>query len=586
MAEYNNENSPNKKPKYKLSRLKKTGIAIGLTLALITTACTGGIISIVNEYSPSSYSTVSTTNNTNTINNESTITKDYIDVLKSNEFKVYDENSTTTQIVLNNYNFLNFTNTLNNSDYTFDMAKYYGLTETLELYKTTEINKSTNSNLLDSSGNLDPTKLMQQVQENNKNYMAQGKNSINAFYTDLSTSEISKICTLIAEVVNSKFNNLEINKVANTLTQLTMFERTGSASNAYITNNLTFVYNPTMTGMYADVKQITGEHNSEEDTLKSVIVHEIMHLIEYSASDNNNENGIETGICRMYNVPMKEDKVPVDSLWNSWILEAAAELGMADYLNIKPGTYEKKISYARAYNLSRFNDLNLETQGIEDVAFNHNLEEAFKDLEINTIEEQEEFLKFMYSVEITQTNPDDFWKNYTKLTGQNPTEQEKTAIRMDIRTDAVKYLTRNFYQNLADAIYEGNVTDINTTFYLIRNWEIDTYNHLEYTKTTSLPHAQDFILWHDQIQNSFFTALAESNGLTQEQVLSMYDEYNLQVSEEDRIYDNCNLSRYSDYTQTYITSAKENYSTANYSRNSDMKDYINSNNKKYETYTK
>jgi hypothetical protein len=103
-----------------------------------------------------------------------------------------------------------------------------------------------------------------------------------------------------------------------------------------------------MSGLYADMQEIQGTSNSKEETLKQVITHEVMHLLQYSASDTNDKNGLESGICRMYNLPNSESKVPVDSLWNSWLLEAAAELGMADYLNIQPGTYAKKISYARS----------------------------------------------------------------------------------------------------------------------------------------------------------------------------------------------------------------------------------------------
>lgn len=567
MAESNN------KPRYKLSRLKKAGIAIGLTLAVATTAFTGGMIKIM-------YDAVhpTTINQSSYQTDQIEVTNDYIDTIKSNELKVYDEDASTTSITLSNYNYLNFMSELDTGDYTFDNAKYYGLEESLALYQTAEITKSTNSDLLDTNGLLDANKLLQKVKENNEVYMQQGKNSINAFYTDLSSSDMTKICTLITEVVNSKFNNIEINKVANTLTQLTMFKNTGSASNAYITNNLTFVYNPSMTGMYADVKEITGETDNPEEILKSVIVHEVMHLLEYSANDNNSENGIEAGICRMYNIPNQEQKVPVDSLWNTWLLEAAAELGMSDYMNISPGTYAKKISYVRSYNLSRFNDLELETQGLEDVTFNHTLEESYRNLELNTSEEQREFLNFLYSIEITQSDPNDFWENYTSITGITPTETEKTSIRMDIRTDAVKYLTRNFYQNLADSIYEGNVTDLDTAFYLMRNWELDTYNHLEYTKTSALPHAEEFILWHNEIQTQFFQAIAESNGLTQEQVTTMYEDYNLQANVNNEIFDNCNLNNYSAYTSSYITTAKTNYSTANFTRNNAVTDYINTKN--------
>ncbi|MBQ3510912.1 MAG: hypothetical protein IJA30_01290 [Bacilli bacterium] len=554
--------------KYKLNKFKKAGIAIGLTLvmAFSATACTGGLLQFASQSKQSSYS--------NTTNNSS-ITSDYINSTKSSELSVYDEDLNTHSITMNNYNYMNFINQLNSHDYSFEYAPYYGLDEALAVYNSTQINKSTQSDLLNNQGKLDVNKLIQKVQQNNKEYMSKGTDSINTFYSDMSTSDMNKICTLIAEVVNNEFNDIEIAKVANTLTKLTMFQRTGSASNAYITNNLTFVYNPTMTDMYADVKKITGENANPDEILKSVIVHEIMHLLEYSASDINDENGLESGICRMYNLPNKEEKVPVDSLWNSWVLEAAAELGMSDYLKIEPGTYGKKISYVRSYNLSRFNDLNLENQGLEDVAFNNTLESAYKDLELTNTESQKEFLKYMYSVEITQSDPDDFWKNYTAKTGLTPTDAEKTAIRMDIRTDAVKYLSKNFYDNLADAIHEGKVKDLDSAFYLIRNWELDIYGHLEYTKTNSLKHAEDFIKWHGEIQNNFFNAIAESNGMTVDNINTLYNEYNLQASIDDKVYDNCNFNAYNTYTSNYLTSAKKKYTTANFSRNSDVLSYIN-----------
>ena len=416
---------------YKLNRIAKTGLAIGLA-AIITLSATGC----------SSYPSYKG-GTTNSSSYSQTYTSDYIDVLNSNEFKVDDEDLHTTPIKLNNVNFIEFINQLSQGEYSFDYAQYYGLDEALNMYKSQTVNKSTSSTLLDASGKLDATKLAQKVLANNKEYMDQGKDAVNTFYTDISSSDLNMICKTIAEVVNDKFNDVEIGKVANTLMKMTMFQRTGSASNAYITNNLTFVYNPNMSGLYADMQEIQGTSNSKEETLKQVITHEVMHLLQYSASDTNDQNGLESGICRMYNLPNSDAKVPVDSLWNSWLLEAAAELGMADYLNIQPGTYAKKISYARSYNLSRFNELDLGTQLIEDIAFNHTLEDAYKDLELSTPEEQREFLNYLYSVEITQTDPDDFWTNYTAKTGKTPTDAEKTGIRMDIRTDAVKYLTKN-----------------------------------------------------------------------------------------------------------------------------------------------
>lgn len=544
---------------FKLNKIAKTGIAIGLAAMIFlgTTGC-----SFNSSYTP-------TTNTSNSI----TINNDYINTLKTNEFRVYDEDRNTITINLSNVNYMKFLDILNGQNYEFSYDDYYGLDEALQLYNSSKTTKETTSTLL-TDGKLDASKLMKKVQENNTAYMSQGKTSINSFYSDMGASDMTMICNTIAEVVNNECSPTQITQVANTLMKLTMFVRTGSASNAYVTNNLTFVYNPNMSSLYADMQELQGKNTNEAETLKQVIIHEIMHLIQYSASDSKDANGLEAGICRMYNPPNSEKKLTVDSLWNSWLLEAAAELKMADYLNIEPGTYAKKISYARSYNLSRFNELDLETQKIEDVVFDHSLEEAYQNLKLNTPEEQREFLNFLYSIELIQMDPEDFWEHYTAKTGTNPDENEKISIRMDIRTEAVKYMTRNFYNNLADSIKDGKVTDLDTVFYLIRNWELDVYGHLEYTKTSALEHAKEFIAWHDQIQTGLFSAIAESNGLTTENIIEQYDEYNLQANVENQIYDNCNLGNYPASTSEYITSAKNNYTTSNFSKNSAVYEYI------------
>lgn len=558
---------------YKLNKITKTGIALGLvaiTLAL-PTGCT-------KKYS-------SYTSGKPTTSQNKTVTSDYIDTLKSNEFRVYDEDLNTINIKLDSYNYMNFLNTLNSSDSTFKYEQYYGLDEALSMYNNQKVNKQTNSNILDETGKIDPTKLIQQIQNNNKKYMDKEKDAINTFYSDMSTSDMTMICKIIAEVINSKFNGIEISKAANTLNELTMFQRTGSPSNAYITNSLTFVFNPNMTGMYADMQKVQGTANSKEEIIKEVITHEVMHLLQYAASDTNEENGLESGICRMYNLPNKDAKVPVDSLWFEWLLEASAELGMSEYMNITPGTYAKKISYARSYNLARFNELDLKKQNIEDIVFNTTLEDAYKNLELYTKNEQQDFLKYLYSVEITQSDPKDFWENYTKISETSPSDSEKLAIRMEIRTEAVKYLSNLFYNNLADSMTEGKITDLDTVFYLVRNWELDVFGHLEYTKSNSIDAAKDFIKWQDQVQTALFTAIAESNGLQATEVTKMYEEYNLQANVNDQIYNNCNLDAYNSYTSEYITSAKNYYSTSNFTRNSLVKKYLENTSKKIEETT-
>lgn len=548
----------NNERKFKLNKIKKAGSIIGVLLIVAT----GGAVKFATNSTPTDKTTVTT------------ISTDYIDVEKTNELKLYDYDQETRTININNYEYLTFSDKLDNDDYTFDYAQYYGLDKTLELYNNTKTEKSTESDLLDENGKLDANKLLHSVKNNNEELMSGKTNAITTFYTETSEADMQKICTIIAKVVNSKFSNTEINQVANTLTKLTIVNRTGTASNAYINNNLTFVYNPNMSEMYSNMQKITGSENTKEETIESIITHEAMHILQYENNDLNKKNGIEVGMCRMYNVPNETKLVPVDSLYYPWLLEAAAELGMAEFQHTETGTYAKKISYARSYNLSRFKELNTKEQSLEKIVYENTLTAGFDKLNLTNKEEQLEFLKFLYSVEITQSNPEDFWENYKKMTGHTPTEEQQLDIRMQIRTEAVKYMSKNFYQNLIESIKEQEITDLDTVFYMMRIWEMDTYTHLEYTKESSLDSSKDFIIWQNQIQDQLFTAIGNCSELSQEEIKKLYDEYNVQTNIDNNIQDNCNLTKFNNYTQNMISSIKNTYAVSNFARMDDMLNYM------------
>lgn len=503
------------------------------------------------------------------VNNQQNTNK-YVSITTNNILKTYNKTK-TTNIKLSKKQYQTLYKAISNNTYHFRYDRYYGLDEALSLYNKTSVNKKTSSDLLDDTGLLDVNKLVAQVQNNNKNYMSQTKDAVNAFYKEMNSSDIYKICNIICEVINAKYINTDINKTANTLMNLKMFEKTGSASNAYVTHDLTFVYNPSMTSMYSSMQSITGTSQSQEETFKAVITHEIMHLLQYSSSDNYSDNGLEAGFTRMYNIPNEDKKIPVDSLWYSWLLEASAELSMADYLKVKTGTYAKKISYVNSFHLSHFHNLNLENNSLEDIAFYSKLEDIYKALNLKTNKEKQDFLKFMYSIEITQSDPDDFWDHYSKLTQTSPNEEEKLNIRMTIREDAVKYLTSHFYLNLLDAIYEGKINDLNTLFYFMKLWEIDAYSHLEYTKISSCEYAQEFTNYQHTLQNHIFDIFVKTIPDIKEQ----YNEYTLQYKTDSETTDNCNLDKYSSYTKKYLISLKNNYNTAHFASSKAMYDYYN-----------
>lgn len=503
-----------------------------------------------------------------------TTTNEYIDIEPSNELKLYASPHEPIPLSVDASFYQTFTDYLLSEDYGFRYSDAYGLDAALSLYQATNTQKKLTSSLLDKDEHLDAKKLLSTIETNNQKLMSGGKNALNSFYTETSKADKTKICQMIADVINNTCNVTERKQLGNTLSAMTMFNRTGSPSNAYITNHLTFVYNPSMSNMYADTQALTTD-DDKDSILNSVIVHEIMHLIQHKNDDLIDENGIEVGMCRTYNLENSEKKIPVDSLWNSWILEASAELQMADYLGIDTHTYAKKISYAASYNLSRFCELSDKSDRLEYVAFRETLEDIYAKLNLSSSKEQLDFLKFMYSVEILQYDPEDFWQNYTSVTGYSPTDEEKLSIRLTIREEVVRYLSVNFYLNIANAIVEKKITDFDTLFYFMRIWELDCYNHLEYTKVSAIESAKPFIEWHDKIQSFFFQTLETTSN---QDITSLYHAYYLQLQFGNTITDNCSLEAFDLSIKDYIGNLKSSYRIAYFAKTKDMMQYFTSRN--------
>ena len=557
------------KKKYKLSGPKKALISIGLvgTLTIV-----GGVKVFYDFEHPSDYSQNSTS--IAEVTNEDK----YIDGNYNMDVKVIDEqeyvkkNKSTTKINLDSINEDEFIKNLNDYSDDFDYSKYYHIEEALEVYNSvTNDNKNLSNNLIGTDGKLDANKLYNSVIENNKKYKGGKVNAVNAFYSDTNPSDIMLICNIIKEVVDSsKYDTKEICRI---LEKLTIFNNTGMASNALVNDEFTLQYNPSMTDMYYKVQLTRGNNITKEEMVKNVIVHEIEHLIEYKSNDLNDKNGLEAGPFRRY------DNVSVNPLWCSWILESSAELEMANYLNVSPSTYRKPISYMKSYVISRIFEDDFDIDSFKDISFTNNLEELFEKLGIVSKSDKMDFLKFAYSVELGQFSDrcDDFWENYEKEVGLKLTDDDKLHIRMEARQDSVIYLTKQFYKGLSSAIANGKINDIETVFYFMRAWELDCYNHLEYNEYDNFEYAKDFILFQDEIQRELFNVISNSNNISYEELSNRYDTYSMKIIDDNLgKTGNYNLNNFSNDKKNFIIDLVNNYRSSNYSRNKDMKNYIDS----------
>lgn len=543
---------------YKLKKRKKSGIAIGLASIIML----GSFVKLV----------IPSHNNSND-QNEPGISYT-IDIARDDEFTTYDYDVAYIPISISNSDANEFSSYLDSAPQ-YTISEYYCVEDALEHYRNTGVQKGNNTEVLNESGKIDENKLYNVVVKNNDACMSNGKNSINTFYKELDESGIRKICGIISDVVNNSCSESEIRKIADTLSELKVFKRTGSASNAYVSSELTFVYNPSMSSMYSNVQKIKDSETNEEDVINSVLVHETEHLIQYLSNDRNDENGLESGFCRMYNMPNMPEKVPVDSLYYSWILEGSAELKMSEYLNMEPGTYAKKIAYIDSFNLSRILQTNSTDNYLENLAYSSSIDEVFDKLNIHEEKDKAEFMKLMYSIELTQASSDSFWKYYQEKTGSNLSDDEITKTKMLVREDAVINLSKTYYENLISSVQAGEINDLNTLFFMMRIWEIDAYSHLEYNKdSVSLECAKRYLQWNSNVQGEIFQLVGKNVNLSEDELKEMYNEYNLYEDDNGNIKPNCNLNGLKENQKDFILSKINKYTARGFSKTSDMITYI------------
>lgn len=546
-----------KEKKYKLSKTRKTGVAIGLASVLML----GSFVKLI---LPDTHETIDTA-----------ITPTYsLNIEEDDEYEEYDDSFNLIPINVSKAEITAFDAYLNSITNGFYYSDYFCVDETLDKYRTSELKQTTAESNVITNDKIDAIKLYKVVEQNNKKYMSGDKNSINIFYTDLSSSEIKYICDIITNVVNDSCTTEEIKKISNLFSRLKMFKSTTSSSNAYVSNDFTLVYNPDMSSMYSSALNIRGSEISEEEAKKSIIIHEAEHLIQYSTGDQNDTNGIEAGFCRKYNVPNKDKQVNVDSLYYTWLLEGSAEINMSEYMDIEPCNYAKKISYMESFDLSRIFKNN-DTKLIDTVLL-PNIDSVFQRLNMGDEASQKEFLELMYSIELTQTNGDSFFEYYQEQTGKTLNEDEKKELRMKIREDAIIDLSKTYYSGLASAINSGEINDLNTMFFMMRVWEIDAYSHLQYNKDeASLENAKKYINWSENVHSEIFEMIGNNINLSQDEVREMYNEYNLYVqSSSGQTTLNCNLDELSNDKKDFLISKVESYARTGFSRVSTMASYL------------
>ena len=566
----------NRNKKYKLQKTKKILITLGLSAAMIPAAVTGAIVHEYSTVPASDNKTSAVSTNNSKEKNVSTgvsaynyIDDGYLSVNFSNEKKAFVQEKKLTPISIDNNLGQNFNIDLEKNLDDFGKEKYYDLNNTLNYFNKMKQDKLTSYGIIKNNA-LDVDRLYNIIIKNNKNYMSQSSTKINYFYSEASESEIRNICILI-KYVYSKSENLNDEKLDNILGHLKVFRNQTTSSNAYVTDLLELAFNPQMINLFSEMQGLKNNVKENENIDDAVFCHEIEHIFQYASNDLNKDNGIEAGFCR------KSDNVNVNSLWYSWLLEGSAEYKMTEVLNTTPKTYDKKISYINSYELSRIFDDSYIMGTLVDCAFESDLNTVFDKLNIKDNEAKMEFLKLMYTIEITQSDTKDFWKFYEESENIKLTDEEHKFERIMMREDAIRYLTKKFYIGLSNAILNNKIQDAQTLFYFMRLWELDCYGHLCYNDAEQYKYSSNFVLWLDDIEKELIKYVSQGSNISYNKLLDEYENYHMKISDNTLEMPNADFSRINVQKQAFINKVFDKYSVTFFSKISDVADY-NANN--------
>ena len=458
-----------------------------------------------------SYSSVDTKTNNNTSDKQTTnitptIAFDGYDIPMKD---ISEGKKSTTKINFTTSNYNSIKSYLESINVTYEYEKLYNFKESLTEYnKLTLVN--THSNELK---NITVDELYNIIVKNNKEYKKTVKTSI---YKELSSSEIREICSLIVEVSNKYIKenkNISIDRVKCVLSNLKMYKQTSAVANAFVTDDNCLIISPNM----LQVANMINGKGTEED----IFIHEIIHLLQKGCNCDLNKNA---NLKRNFGFSYAFKNLEVNSLDFTWLYEASAEKNMMNVTGHDPLVYKNMIGYLESLSLVNLLNDNYKVNDTEKLSFKRDINDLYNYFGVTTEKDKKEILNLMYSIEVMQQAPTDFYNALEKSTGKTKDSSLVDEVNYTVKVSICETLTKLFYKNLSKNLVNKDAT-LEDVFYLISLFENDLNSHIKYKDSSKYNYNDRFIETYLNIQDNFFYELSKTTGYSQEEIESKFDEY-------------------------------------------------------------
>jgi len=375
----------------------------------------------------------------------------------------------------------------------FQYEEFFELEEAFAAYEAEDFSECTSTNIVQNRV-VDAKALLEQVRKNNAEYLVSGTYANK--YRSYSDKELENLCNMVANTLNEKMKNLAV--------KATYLDRT-------LSNLKIFQYDSWVTVTYAAVQEEYILALSEiyistletEQAREKTVVHECMHLLQIGPSMD------------IIGVNHKSEKLFVNSLQNNWFYESSAEYA-ASQMNGEQVIYQNIMKSMDALMVATA----LEDEYVENYNFQYDLFDFYEMFSCDGLISRDEIAAAMYALDVFHYEQEELFGHYAEKSGTALDYKEQRKVKEKYQPDAYTVFSKKLFYDLG----KQTIT-LEEAFDVMSVYETVCSNNLFYSDLYRMRPSLDFLERYAEMQDAYFSLLAELIGTTPENLRALYRFY-------------------------------------------------------------
>lgn len=433
---------------------------------------------------------------------------------KSSAATITDQPITSTNVIASSATLSEYYNYLKDYDVYFENEEMYNFDEVDKFGDYQFAHDHIEHGIIENN-KVNVDKLLNSVISKNEKFKEDNRLYMYQIIED--KSKLRTILEYVAEEVDFYIKDVTdqayLGEIDCLLNDLKVYERSG-ANNASFTNQNSLLVNP---HMIEAMKIISNNDNSFRD----IIRHETNHMLQSSCPCHDKDKVVTIGITKN-NEDLAQN--PYNWLWST---EASAEKAVVNRTGLEPTTYKYTVGYIRSLDLVTLPSK--EVKGPYEIEYStlyKDINRFYEVLNANGIIDKDEIDKMMYSMDILQTQSNDFRAYLENEKNIKLTDEQFKTLKYNLRSECCIMYSKIFYANLSRSIQENRGVTLEDIFELIKIYEANMNYHLDYD-TNLDDDNKKYLSSYNDLQTNFFKTLSKLTNIGYEELFTAFTNQSL-----------------------------------------------------------